>query len=134
MSRPHATYKIFSGAVMSGTNTIVSVAIDTTMVDLQLGIEFQITGTPTGGGTFGGFSLEGSNQYDPVNNPNATFIPIISGAPLTPAIVQPAGAGSSQLCALSGTSALPFHWLRMRYVNASGSGTVDAWVNHAGAA
>jgi hypothetical protein len=130
MSKPHATYKIFSGAVMSGTNTIVSVAIETSMIDVAAGVEFQITGNPTAGA---GFTLEGSNQYDPFNNPNATFIPL--AVAMTPALTSPtAGAPASQLCAFSPTSHLPFRWLRFRYVNASGSGTIDAWVNHTGAA
>jgi hypothetical protein len=122
--RPHATFKVFSGAAMTGTNTLLSPVIDTTMIDAS-GCEFQWTGNPSGG-----FSVEASNQYDSINNPNPTFV-TIAGA-LIPAIVQPAGTPNSQLCSFSGVVLTSFHYIRIRYVNASGSGTLDAWFNQAG--
>jgi hypothetical protein len=123
--RPHATYKIFSGAVMTGTNVLVSVIIDTWMIDAS-GCEFQWSGNPTGA-----FTIEASNQYDQINNPNPTFVPI-SGA-FSPALTNPvAGASSPQLCAISGVVLTSFHYVRIRYVNASGSGVLDAWFNQAG--
>jgi hypothetical protein len=125
--RPRATYKIFSGAVMTGTNVLVSVIIDTWMIDVA-GIEFQWNGNPSGG-----FVPEASNQYDPGNNPNPTFVPL--GAIFTPALANPvAGSNPSQICSLSGTTALPFRYLRLRYTNTAGSGVLDAWLNQSGAA
>jgi hypothetical protein len=54
----------------------VSDPIDTWQFN-QVCIELQITGTPTGV-----LSIEGSNQYDPIKNPSATFVTLPSSAML----------------------------------------------------
>lgn len=119
--RPHLTSKLFTAATMTGTNVLLSPAIDTTMIDMS-GFEFQWTGTPTGT-----FQFEVSNQYDPINNPNAVFV--AQAGVFTPALANPAGGNSSQLCALSLISAIPFHYFRLRYTNSAGSGVLDVWLN-----
>jgi len=103
------------------------------MIDTA-GLEIQWTGNPVGGGAAGGFQTEGSIQYDPANNPNATFVNIAAPA-YAPAIVNPTGVSNppSQLVAFSPTQALPFRYLRLRYTNASGAGVLDVWVNQTGA-
>jgi hypothetical protein len=126
MPRQHATFKIFSGAVMTGTNVLTSSVIDTWMAD-QAGLEIQWTGTPSGT-----FLMKASNQYDPANNPNATFITV--GAVMTPAFPIPAGAPGTYIGSISVLVALPQRWLRVEYTNSSGSGILDCWANMAGAA
>ena len=62
----------FGANNMTGTAVITSNPIETYPFDInELSFEIQWTGTPTGT-----LTVEGSNQYDPVNNPSATFITI----------------------------------------------------------
>lgn len=106
---------------MTGTNVVLgpSGAIDMLCVD-QADIEIQITGTPTGT-----LTVEGSNQYDPITNPNATFVTLAAGA-VNPALPGVAGAGSSYIGNLT-AQALGCRWFRLRYVNTSGTGQLNVW-------
>jgi hypothetical protein len=110
---------------MTGTAIVLSNVIDMLFVDLAASVELKITGTPTGT-----LSFEGSDQYDPVNNSGATFVPL-AGTALTPALTNPAGAGSTQLMALT-AQALGCRYVRLRYVNTSSTGVLDAWFHGRG--
>lgn len=92
---------------MSSTNTIYTNILGLRQVDNQ-GIELTWTGTPTGT-----FSVMVSNSG--INFYSLTFSP-----PLT----QPAGSGGGYVIALQ---AVPFQYMFIQYVNASGSGTVTAY-------
>jgi len=118
--------KIFSAATMSGTNTIRSTPIRN---DGVLGLSFQgvWTGTPTGNAT--SWVIKISNNYNPASetipgdpttggdwtNVGAT---ISSGA-------NPAGAAGS--CTFDILTYA--RWVMFEYVNASGAGTLNAWVS-----
>jgi hypothetical protein len=116
-----------SGGVanMTGTATIVSTVIDMLSIDKGT-LEIQAVGT--GSGTL---TVEGSNRYDAVNNPNAVFVPLTT--PTSPALPAPAGANVAALCAWV-TQALGCRYVRLRYVNASGSGTLDVYHSGQGVA
>jgi hypothetical protein len=99
---------------MASTNAIVSQPINMEDID-NVGLETDWTGTPTGT-----FSLEASNQYDPETNPNATF----KAVTLASAPANPAGSASGWLLDLN---QIPFRWVRLRYTNASGTGTLQSY-------
>lgn len=109
---------------MTGTAIVLSNVMDLLCVD-QATLEIIITGTPTGT-----LSVEGSDRYDPVTNPNATFTPLAAGA-VTPALPAVAGAASSTICALT-AQALGCRYFRLRYVNASSTGVLNAWFHGKG--
>ncbi len=121
--------RLFSAGVMSGTNTITSAVVDTRIFAFPAFVptwEASWTGTPAGT-----FSWEGSNQYDPINNPSATFLALAApnAALESTAFVQPAGSANSCILNLFGGPASGVRWWRLKYVNTSGSGTLDAWVH-----
>ncbi len=93
---------------MSSTNTIYSNIIDVAKMD-NIGVEVTYTGTPTGV-----ISLLGSNS-------GSAFYPLT----FNPALAQPAGAAGGYLIDLSG---YPFKYFMLSYVNASGSGTLKAYL------
>lgn len=107
---------------MTGTATVLSTIIDLLNTDLAGGLEIQIAGTPTGT-----LSLLGSIQYDPKNNPNATFVPLAAGA-VTPALPAVAGAASSTICALA-AQALGCRYVQLKYVNSSSTGQLNVWAH-----
>lgn len=92
---------------MSGTNTIYSNVLDVTNFD-NFGIEMTWTGTPTG-------TLSVMCSTSGVNFYALTF---------SPAITQPAGSAGGYLIDLN---QLPFRYLMLQYVNASGSGILTAF-------
>lgn len=99
----------------------MSPAIDTATMDF-VAWEGSYTGTPAGA-----FTVETSNQYDPVLNPNALFI---TAQPTpTPAFPVPAGAGGTFLATTpglgSGTGS--GRWQRLRWVPTSGAGVFSLW-------
>jgi hypothetical protein len=110
---------------MTGTATVLSDPIDLRNVDTAASLEIQIAGTPTGT-----LSLLGSNQYDVQLNPNATFVPLAAGA-VTPVLPTVAGAGSTTICALA-AQALGCRYVQLKYVNTSGTGTLDVWAHGRG--
>lgn len=110
---------------MTGTATVLSGPIDLRNVDTDASLEIQITGTPNGT-----LSLVGSNQFDPLTNPNATFVPLAAAA-VTPVLPTVAGAASSIICALA-AQALGCRWVRLKYVNTSSTGTLDVWAHGRG--
>jgi hypothetical protein len=126
MGNPIVNLKIIDAAGannMTGTAIVPSRVIDTW--DLSAAsLEIQITGTPNGT-----LTLEGSNQYDPVSNPNATFVPLPSSTmiPSLPAVV---GQGAISYLGSVATGA---RYIRLRYVNASSTGQLNVWFSGTGA-
>jgi hypothetical protein len=110
------------GNNMTGVAAVVSDPIDTWQFN-QVCIELQITGTPTGV-----LTIEGSNQYDPIKNPSATFVPLPASAML-PSLPAVAGAALSYI----GSANTGARWIRWRYVNSASTGVLNAWENATGA-
>jgi hypothetical protein len=103
----------------TGTATVVSSAIETFPYDNSVSFEVQTTGTPSGT-----ITMEGSDQYDPTNNPNATFIPINT---VFNGVVIPTIAGAPVSAYFTHTRPVMSKWMRIRYVNSAGSGTISIW-------
>lgn len=107
-------FPLVSGGDLSANLT--SDPVDMQYMD-NAGISVAWTGTPTGT-----ISIQGSLDYKPTDPPRAgnwfdlTFDPALS---------QPAGSSGSILV---NVNQLPYPWLRVNYVSASGSGNVDIWV------
>ncbi len=99
-----------TAGVMTGTNTIWSNIIGLQQMDVT-GIEVAWTGTPTGT-----LSVLVSNSG--INWPALTF---------NPTLVQPSGSASSIFIQLSPIGASEFY---LKYVNASGSGTITAYLQN----
>lgn len=103
------------GAAVSGTGTTYS---DITEVSRILNPSYHLewTGTPTGT-----FTVWGSNKDSPNPATDADWF----SPPLAVAIVQPAGSASKDFIDLTGW---PFRKVRLKYVNASGAGVINAHV------
>jgi len=105
---------------MTGTATITSAVTDIRFKD-SVSIQLQWTGTPVGT-----FYIEGSVDHFPVamqsnGIPNAgTWIPIALSIPLT--------ATGSESQALLDLNQLSFPYIRVRYVNTSGTGTLNGFI------
>jgi hypothetical protein len=98
-----------TAGVVSSTNTIYSNIIGLQQMDVS-GIEVAWTGTPTG--TISVLvSVSGINW------------PALSG--FNPAITQPSGSAGSTFIQLSPIGAAAFY---LQYTNASGSGTISAYL------
>ena len=97
----------YNGA-MASTNTIYSQIIDLSKFD-NIGAEVVWSGSPTGTLTING-SVSG------INFPALTFDPVLA---------QPGGAPGSYLIDLS---FFPFKYILFEYTNASGSGTLNIWL------
>ena len=74
----------------------------------NIGLEVTWAGTPTGT-----FEVMGSNS-------GASFYALT----FNPALTQPAGSGGGYLIDLTG---FPFKYIMLKYVNASGSGTLTVY-------
>lgn len=124
-------FQVFSAALanqtMTGTNTLTSAVTNILHKD---NISYQLvwTGTPTGT-----FSIQGSLDYNPglpqsepdgaKNNGTWTTIPAedaLGGPPV-------ASGSAGQI--LADLSQLPYPYVRVIYVNSSGSGTLTGWVS-----
>lgn len=90
---------------VSGTNTYLSLPIGIKNTDI-IGIQLVWTGTVTGTFTI---------QHSP---DGVSYDSIV----LSPIITQPAGSAGHWSVVLQFD---PFQWVQVKYVNASGSGTVD---------
>lgn len=97
-----------SAGVMSGTNTIYSNIQDISNTDNQ-GLELSWTGTPTG-------TLQVLVSESGVNFYPLTF---------SPSLGQPAGSSGGYVIDLN---QVPWRYLMLQYVNASGSGSLTAWL------
>lgn len=98
---------VVAGA-MASTNTIYS-NVQAIPQQHNVGVELTWTGTPTG--TISVLVSESGNNFYPL-----TF---------NPALAQPAGSASGYVISLN---QVPFKYFALKYVNASGSGTLTSWV------
>lgn len=108
--KANQTGSIPSGTIsgtMSSTNTIYSQIVGIERMD-NAGLEVTWTGTPTGT-----FSVMVSNSG--VNFYALTFDPVLG---------QPAGSAGGYAVNLN---QLPFRWMFLQYVNASGSGALSIY-------
>lgn len=107
-------------------STLLSPVMDSYQVD-GFAWEGVYTGTPTGV-----FTIETSNQYDQLSNPNAVFV---AAPAVTPAFPVPAGAGGTFMVTTPGVSrAAGFgRYQRLRYAPSGGTGVMNLWVAGAGA-
>ena len=94
---------------MSSTNTIYTNILGIRQTDNQ-GLEINWTGTPTGT-----ISVMVSNSGIQGNFHALTFSPVLA---------QPAGSAGGYVIALRD---LPFQFIYIKYINASGSGTITAY-------
>lgn len=94
--------------VMASTNTIYTNIVDVTIKD-NLGVEVTWTGTPTGT-----LSVMCSNS-------GRTFYALT----FNPVLTQPAGSAGGYLIDLN---QVPFKYVFLQYVNASGSGSLTLWL------
>lgn len=90
---------------VSGTTTYTSLPINIKNHD-NVGLQLVWTGTPTG--TFTILHSSNGTNYDSIT--------------LSPVITQPAGSAGHWSVVLQQD---PFQWVKVQYVNASGTGTVD---------
>jgi hypothetical protein len=97
---------LFTAEAVTGTNMYTSPAIQIQNLD-NLGIQVSWTGTPTG-------TISVLCSIDGIN-----YIPLT----FSPALSQPAGSAGSYLINLE---EVPFPFLELQYINASGSGTLSA--------
>ena len=97
-----------AGGAMASTNTIYSNILDVSRMD-NIGLEVAWSGTPTGT-----LSILCSNSG--VNFSALTF---------SPALSQPAGSAGNMNIDLN---QLPFRFIMLKYVNASGSGTLTSYI------
>lgn len=94
---------------MTGTATLLSTVFNANNLD-NVGLQVSWTGTPTG-------VLSVQCSVDAANYIDLTF---------NPAITQPSGSAASYLIDLN---QVPFPYVRVKYVNSSGSGTLDVWLS-----
>lgn len=120
---PTAPGKMINSTAANMATTLLSPVIDTAMCD-SVSWEGVYTGTPTGV-----FTIEGSNQYDPISNANPTFVP---GPAPSPAFPVPAGAGGSFIVATNGLSRGGARFQRLRYAPSGGTGVMNLWVSGTG--
>jgi len=111
---------LLSAAAFTGSQVVVSDPIYMGNSGNRFHLEIVTTGTPNGT-----FAIEGSNQYDPVSNPSATFVAEAAAAPAFPTLT---GTPSQTMHGLFGTSTNgQGAWLRLRYTNTSGTGTLSVY-------
>lgn len=100
---------LFKATAVSGTTVYTSPTFNAAILD-NIGIQIAFAGTMTG-------TLVVQCSIDNVN-----FIPLT----FTPALAQPSGSNLSYLINLN---QLPFPYLQVSYTNASGSGTLTAYLS-----
>lgn len=112
---------IIAAGVMSGTNVLTSTPMSLRHID-NIALQAQWTGTPTGT-----FAIQVSNDYQPPRTPGST-VPANAGTwfTITPGLTNPAGAAASDRKTFAD---LPDAWIRLVYTNASGAGTLNAYLN-----
>jgi hypothetical protein len=125
--------RLLTGGVMTGTNVLLSNPLDLARCE-KASLEIQV---PTTSVT-GTLTLEGTNQPNPSNeqqpDPNAVWVPLASGAtvPVFPAVNLAAAALALMVgLAIIGGQA-QCRWVRVRYVNATGSGVLNIFSHRSG--
>lgn len=101
--------QLFSAAVMSGTSTLTSQTFNAQNLD-NIGIQVDWTGIPVGT-----ISVLGSID-------NVTF----HAFTFNPALAQPNGTASGYLISLN---QIPFPYIKLQYVNTSGTGALNAFLS-----
>ena len=105
----------YEGVAVSSTDTYYSEPISGKHAD-GYGLMLQWTGDPTGT-----FTLWMSDKPNPIRTSDADWVQDTSFAP-----TNPAGSASKMRDDAFNAKAT---WKRVKYVNASGSGTLFGWVN-----
>lgn len=100
---------------MSGTSTLTSQITEIRGFD-NIAYEVDFSGTP-----IGTFTVEVSNSYDPITNPNATFVVLV----LSP---TPVASGSSGVIGID-INQSGFKYIKLTYTNTSGSGVLQAYIS-----
>ena len=118
MAQKFHRHQVIVDGAMASTNTLTSAVTD--MIGMSNGSYQMVwTGTPTGNAT--SWILEVSNDYDPHRTANATWtVATIATAPTNP-------AGSASNTGLDLGTDFPWRACRLKYVNASGTGTLQVW-------
>lgn len=111
----YLSHQVITAGVMTGTSSITSQITEIRGFD-NIAYEIDFSGTPTGT-----FQVEVSNSYDPITNPNATFVILV----LSPA---PVAAGSSGVIGID-INQSGFKYIKLVYTNISGSGTLNAFIS-----
>ncbi len=106
---------VLTNGVMTGTSVIESQITNIRNFD-NVSYDIQVTGTPTGA-----FSVQVSNSYDPITNPNATFIDLA----LSP---SPGVAGTAIEIGID-VNQSGFNWIKIIYTNVSGTGVANVYIN-----
>lgn len=101
-------YTLFNAAAMSGTNTITSLPTNIANLD-NVGLQIYWTGTPVG-------TITVSCSPNDVRYDDLTF---------NPSITQPAGSAGGYLISLN---QIPFPFIKVKYVNASGAGNLTVFI------
>lgn len=103
-----------AGVAVSGTNTYYGKAVNAAIgQDLSYDLYW--------GTNVGTFTVWVSNKPSPVLTSDADWKQLT----LATAVVQPNGSNTGDYVDLAGC---PFRWIRLKYVNASGTGTIHAYV------
>lgn len=101
-------YHLINAGSMTGTSVITSSSQNVENLD-NIGLQVDWTGTPTG-------TIEVQGSVDKVTFYSLTFNPVLA---------QPAGSASGYLINLN---QFPWPWLRVKYTNASGTGSLSVWL------
>lgn len=124
-----ANWKILDsggGNNATGTNTIVSGWIDTQQWSV-INVEIQAVGTASGT-----LTAEGTNQFDPAwpFQPKAGVVPVPQPSTfMVPSLPSVQGSAVAYQGNVNGGP----RFIRYKYVNSTGSGALDMWVNATGA-
>ena len=108
-------YQVVVNQPMTGTAVVTSEITEIRGFD-NVSYEADFSGTPTGT-----FSVQVSNSYDPITNPNAVFVIL----PLSP---TPVASGSSGVLGID-INQSGFKWIKLVYTNISGTGTLNGYVS-----
>jgi len=108
-------YYLIKNGVMTGTTTVTSSPQNVENFD-NVGLEIVWTGTPTGTITIQGSISQSIPGAVAVSYTDLTFAPLLD---------QPAGSAGRYLVNVA-TYAMPF--IRVNYVNTSGSGTLNVYL------
>lgn len=108
-------YWMIRNGVMTGTASLLSAAQSLTSLD-NAGIEITWTGTPTGT-----ISILGSVSEIILDAPAINYYELS----FNPALGQPAGSADGYLIDLN---QFPFPYVKVQYVNNSGSGVLNAYL------
>lgn len=100
---------------MTGTSVITSSGQNVQNYD-NIGLEVTWTGTPTGTLVIQGSVSAGVKEATTVTYYDLTF---------NPALAQPSGSAGGYLINLSG---LPYPYIRVKYTNASSTGTLNVYI------